>query len=270
VTVVVVGRGKVGKALHRAGRAAGLGVVLTSHRVRPVSTRRALREAELIVLAVPDDAIAETAASIAEVAGARSIVVHCAGARSTDVLGACSARGLSVGVMHPLISFASARTSPSLRGATFVIAGDRAAVRRARAFCRALGGTPVTAAIHGARYHAAAALVANGATALASVGVDILAGLGLDRPTAARAIGSLLSSVAANVARVGVPEALTGPIVRGDADTVARHRQALDGCLDGRARDAYDALAPIILDCALAAGLDPRRASTVRRALRRD
>jgi predicted short-subunit dehydrogenase-like oxidoreductase (DUF2520 family) len=74
-----------------------------------------------------------------------------------------------------------------------------------------------------------------------------------------------LRTVGENVARVGTPAALTGPIVRGDAATVRAHRDALDA-VDPDARAAYDALAPHVLACALAAGLDRARADEVERA----
>ena len=122
--------------------------------------------------------------------------------------------------------------------------------------------------MHGPTYHAAAALSANGAAALASVAVRGMTSIGL-RPTAARrAIGALLRTVGENVERVGVPDALTGPVFRGDDATVHRHRVALQRA-DPLARAAYDAVAPAVLDCARRAGLPEERVRAVQRALRR-
>src|SRR6185503_13839633 len=74
------------------------------------------------------------------------------------------------------------------------------------------------------RYHAAAALVSNHAVGLVDAGVELLTSVGLERATAVRA---LAASTAANLERVGLPEALTGPIARGDVAVIARHILAL-------------------------------------------
>ncbi|NNE18331.1 MAG: DUF2520 domain-containing protein, partial [Myxococcales bacterium] len=89
-----------------------------------------------------------------------------------------------------------------------------------------------------------------------------------ERRSAERAIGGLLQSVAENVQSLGVPGALTGPIARGEAEVVANHRAALRG-LSPDARSAYDALVPIIVRCARAAGLAQAKASRILRATKR-
>ena len=106
-----------------------------------------------------------------------------------------------------------------------------------------------------------------GGAALAASGVDILVRLGLDRASAQQGVAGLLRTVAANVERVGVPEALTGPIMRGDAVTVLAHRAALRD-LGGTGLATYDAIALAILATAVEAGLSPEAAAEVRRALR--
>jgi len=98
-----------------------------------------------------------------------------------------------------------------------------AARRRHRA-----GGAPlVLEAEQLPRYHAAAALVSNHAVALVDAGVELLTSIGLPRAQATTALAALLASTAANILRVGLPEALTGPIARGDVAVVARHVLAL-------------------------------------------
>jgi predicted short-subunit dehydrogenase-like oxidoreductase (DUF2520 family) len=72
-------------------------------------------------------------------------------------------------------------------------------------------------------YHAAAGLVANGAAALAAVGAQLLERAGVPRKDAPKMLGPLLRSVADNVETLGFPEALTGPVRRGDATGVAKH-----------------------------------------------
>lgn len=262
--VLVVGRGRVGKGLARALRPSDLRVGTTSGR-RPRAA--SVRGADAVVLAVPDGAIADTARRIAPWVDDRTAVLHCAGARGPGELDACRRAGAEVGAMHPMVSFPSPGRSPSLRGTSFVIAGTAGAVRAARRIARAAGARPVVAPVHGPAYHAAAALVANGGAALATVGVGLLERLGMTREDAQRTAGTLLRTVADNVEHIGVPAALTGPIMRGDADTVERHREALRG-VDRRALDAYDRVAPIVLRVARAAGLSPARVRRVRGKMR--
>ncbi len=260
--VAVVGRGRVGKTLARSLARSGIEARLVAGRAPGA---RAVGAADTIVLAVPDAVIRTVAAKIAPALRPGSVVLHVAGARTEDELAACAERGAAVGVAHPLASFASAARPPRLDGATLVVSGDARAVAAARAIARALGMRVVARTVHGPAYHAGAALVANGAAALADVGVSLLERLGLDRPEAARAVAGLLSTVAQNVKHVGVPEALTGPIRRGDDSTVEAHRRALEA--HPRTLSAYDAVSRVILESALAAGLSPARARAVRRAL---
>ena len=252
--LVIVGRGRVGRGLTRALRDAGLQVTLRS----TAAVARARIEADAVLLAVPDDAIASVAAVVSERTSAP--LLHCAGARGVEAFGDLQRPGL--GGLHPLASFAATESSPTLRGASFAIVGDRPARRAAKEIVRRLGGRALQD-VHGARYHAAAALVANGAAALATVGVDVLGTLGVKRPAAQHAMGALLRTVAENVERVGVPQALSGPIVRGDDATVRAHRAALLR----PAREAYDQVAPTILAIAIRAGLPSARARAIRAAL---
>lgn len=261
MNVLVIGRGRVGNALKRSLKSSELHTVTTAgRRFKPSS----VRAAEAVVLAVPDDSIEAVARSIAPHLSPRATVLHCAGARGTDVLRTCEAHGAEVGVMHPLVSFASTRISPSLRSTTFTVNGSPRAIAVTRRIASACGARVVVAPTRDAGYHAAAALAANGAAALAFVSVNVLESLGFDKRAAERAIGGLLQSVGENVQSLGVPTALTGPIVRGEAKAVATHRKALRR-VSRDALSAYDALVPIIVRCARAAGLTRVDASNILR-----
>lgn len=258
--VLIVGTGRLGSALAQALRRAGVHVSVWRGR-GPWPSRRT--RIDVALLAVADPFIEGVAAKLAPRLDAHCVVLHASGARSIEALHPLAPR--SRGVMHPLVSFAS-RRAPSLASCTVVIAGDPGAVRAARSLARVLRLSVIAQSIHGPRYHAAAALVANGAAALASSAVGSLEAQGVPRRAAERAIAGLLRSVADNVAALGLPAALTGPIVRGDAATVAAHREAVDA----RTLRAYDALAPLILDVARAAGLSPTAARRIRAVLTRD
>jgi predicted short-subunit dehydrogenase-like oxidoreductase (DUF2520 family) len=265
MNVLIIGRGRVGNGLKRALQASEtLEVSAAGRRCKPASVAMA----DAVLLAVSDESIPNLARTIAPHLKRGATVLHCAGARGTDELEACRASGAAVGVMHPLVSFASKQRSPSLCGTTFTVNGSPRAITTSRRIARACGARVVLAETEGAGYHAAAALAANGAAALAFVSVGLLERIGFQRRSAERAIGGLLQSVGENVQSLGVPGALTGPIVRGEAEVVANHRAALRSFgPDGLS--AYDALVPIIVRCARAAGLAQAKASRILRATKR-
>lgn len=271
-TVVVIGRGRAGRALASAlrsprspgDRAPGtrFAVSLSAGR-RP--SRAAIARSSVVVIAVPDPAIEATAQRIADWLAPGTIVLHLAGSRGTDVLSRCARSGAEIGVMHPLVAMPA--RGARLAGSTFVIDGTRPAIAGATRIARQVGARALVARVHGPAYHAAAAMLANGATALAAASTRVLVELGVEERDARVALGALLSSTGANVSAQGATEALTGPIVRGDAGTIARHRDAI-AALDREALAAYDAIAPVILGVARDAGLDATRARAISAALR--
>ncbi len=227
--IFIFGAGKVGAGLARALRAAGDQVTLRPHR-KGLPTRRI--EADLIILAVRDRdlaGVAEALTSRGLVGHRRVAVVHCAGALGPEALAAARGPRVAVAQMHPMISFASKDRTPDLARGQLHVDGDAAAVRAARALGKRLGMTPRTIpGLDRVAYHAAAGLVANGAAALAAGGVELLGKAGVDAATAAAMLGPLLRSVADNVERLGLPEALTGPVRRGDAVGIGKHLDTLE------------------------------------------
>ncbi len=221
--IFVLGRGKVGVALARAARALGAEVTLRAARA---GLPRKPIDVDLLILAVRDRDLTPLAEALAEghLVTKKTACVHVAGALGPAPLASLRAVSAGVAQMHPMISFASREKPPRLERGNVHIQGDRVAAARARTFARALGMTPRTfASLDTIAYHAAAGLVANGAAALAAVGVEVLARAGIPRETAPLLLGPLLRSVADNVEVLGFPEALTGPVRRGDPSAVRRH-----------------------------------------------
>jgi predicted short-subunit dehydrogenase-like oxidoreductase (DUF2520 family) len=223
----VFGAGKVGAGLTRALRAVGWKVALRPQR-RGLPRRI---DADLVVLAIRDRDL--TACAEALTAGAVLVrrpvaVVHCAGALGPEPLAVLRAPGVTVAQMHPMISFASPRRTPSLVRGQLHVDGDAPAMAAARRLGRALGMTPRTVeGLDRVAYHAAAGLVANGAAALAAGGLELLETAGVARPEAVAMVGPLLRSVADNIEALGLPDALTGPVRRGEAAAVGRHLETL-------------------------------------------
>lgn len=222
IAVWIYGAGKVGRALAKALRQHGGRTTLRA-------ARRGLPrviDADVVVLAVRDSALQTVAEAMAKERRVprHAVVVHVAGALDATALRALRGACAGVAQMHPMLSFASARFSPSLAGGSIHVQGDRTAVLRVRRLARLLRMKPRTiGGLDTTLYHAAAGLVANGAAALAAVGAELLAKAGVPRALAAAMLGPLLRSVADNVQALGLPKALTGPVRRGDFAGVRSH-----------------------------------------------
>jgi predicted short-subunit dehydrogenase-like oxidoreductase (DUF2520 family) len=224
LTVSVIGAGKLGTALARALRGNGVKVTLRAARK---GLPRAI-DADIVVLAVRDRDLRPLAERMVGVVSPRAVVVHVAGALGAEALAPLRGACAGIAQMHPMISFASTRTTPSLARGNVLLQGDAAAVTRARRLARLLGMTPRhVPGLDAVAYHAAAGLVANGAAALAAVGAELLVQAGVARDVAPKMLGPLLRSVGDNVEALGFPEALTGPVRRGDAAGVEKHLKTL-------------------------------------------
>lgn len=228
-SIFIYGAGKVGRGLARALRAKGSRVTLRPQRE---GLPDAPIEAAVIIVAVRDRDVAPCAEALVErglVGHRRTAIVHCAGALGPEALAAARGPKVAVAQMHPMISFASTTFTPSLDRGQLHVDGDAAAVRAARAIGRLLGMKPRTIpGLERVAYHAAAGLVANGAAALAAGGVELLEEAGVPREVGVAMLGPLLRSVAENVEHLGLPDALTGPVRRGDVAGLAKHLATLE------------------------------------------
>jgi predicted short-subunit dehydrogenase-like oxidoreductase (DUF2520 family) len=230
LAVFVQGAGKVGTALARALRAAGVKVTLRAARK---GLPRSIA-ADVVVVAVRDRDMRPLAESMraAGIVPRTAVVLHVAGALDAEALAPLRDVCAGVAQMHPMIAFASAGRAPSLHGGHVRVQGDAAAVARARALAKTLGMVPrELPGLDTIAYHAAAGLVANGAAALAALGAELLVRGGVPREVAPAMLGPLLRSVADNVASLGFPEALTGPVRRGDVASLQKHLATLRATL---------------------------------------
>lgn len=209
--------GKVGGALVRELPKAGV-------KLRPPA------EADLVLLAVPDRAVAEVARSLPQRPG--QLVAHLAGALGLDALAPARRRGS----LHPLRAFTGGE---DFRGAAAGVAGSDTAARAQLAdLARRLGMTPLAVRGKRALYHAAAVLAAGAQVALFNEAVSAFRrATGASEAAARRALLPLA---------LGALErgAVTGPAVRGDQATIAAHRKALPK----RQRALYDLLTRSMLE----------------------
>ncbi|QKJ18382.1 DUF2520 domain-containing protein [Microbacterium hominis] len=228
--VLVVGTGRMGAAL--AARLTDAGV-----RVRSTSQRGATGlDAAIVLLAVPDAAIPRAAAAVAP----GRFVGHLSGATTLAPLAPHAAFSI-----HPLMTVTGADTS--FAGVPAAIAGsddDALAVAQALADALGLRGVEVADADRAA-YHAAATIASNFLLALEDTAEQLAATAGVDRD----ALLPLVRATVGNWAAHGAGAALTGPIARGDVDTVRRQRDAIAARLPGRLA-LFDAMVDATRDLA--------------------
>jgi predicted short-subunit dehydrogenase-like oxidoreductase (DUF2520 family) len=186
-----------------------------------------LDEVELVVLAVPDDALAGLAGRLHLYSG--QAMVHTSGALGAEVLEPAMAAGTQVGAFHPLVAFADVELAvAALRGATVAIEGDDQLAELLARMADAIGATPVRLAPGTkAAYHAAAVLAAGGFVALLDAIAELGAVAGLDEAGSLAIYGRLVEQTLANARALGISRALTGPMTRGDTGTLERHLATL-------------------------------------------
>jgi predicted short-subunit dehydrogenase-like oxidoreductase (DUF2520 family) len=253
----IVGAGAVGTALAVALDRAGWPIHAVASRSRERRDRfrglvpgvRAfadatplVEEVELIVLAVPDDAIASVAGGLHMYSG--QAMIHTSGLLGAEALASAMAAGTQVGSFHPLVAFADLeRAVAALHGATIAIEGDDQLLALLARMAEAVGGTPVRlAAGSKPAYHAAAVLAAGGFDALLDAIAELGRVAGLDEAGSLAIYGSLIEQTLGNARALGIAAALTGPMIRGDRGTVVRHLAALGANAPG-AIPVYLALA---------------------------
>ena len=187
---------------------------------------------DVVIIAVRDTRIQEIAQRLLDEQRLRraQVVLHTAGSRpAAEVLSALRPHVAGVGTLHPLIAVTDAPgVMESLAGAAFGIEGDDEAVRRARRLVRLIGGRVLTLRPETmALYHAGAVTASNYVVALADVARSLLVAAGIPEEEAMPALLSLMSSAVRNLVELGLPSALTGPVARGDVESVEKHLESL-------------------------------------------
>ncbi len=185
-----------------------------------------------VFLTVPDDVLPEIAVALAGHGDAPTgcCAFHCSGALSADVLAPLHARGYRVGSIHPLQSLAHPVSGADrLPGSGFAVSGEHEATALARRMVATLGGVPLEIPVsRRPLYHAAAVTASNYVTALVAMAGRLLVQAGVAEDEALRALLPLARGTLENIGEMGVLPSLTGPIQRGDVETVRLHLRALE------------------------------------------
>lgn len=278
LAVGVIGTGRVGAvlaaALERVGHHVGaVSAVSDASRARAaallpdaevMAPTAVAQKSELLLLTVPDDALPGLVAGLvaADAVPPGQLMVHTSGRYGVRVLDAATRLGALPLALHPAMTFTGRREDIArLVGCSFGVTAPAPLHPIAEALVVEMGGEPQWVdEDHRALYHAALANGANHLTTLVAESMDLLRRCGVEDP--AKMLGPLLGAALDNVLRSG-DAALTGPVARGDAGTVAAHIAELRQ-VSPQALGAYVAMARLTADRALAAGmLRPEAAETL-------
>ncbi len=212
--------------------------------------------ADLILLTVPDDALAALVSGLAQIGAPLRgrLLAHASGRYGTAVLDPATSRGALPLALHPVMTFTGRPEDiDRLGGVCFGVTAPQALGPVAEALVIEMGGEPVVIEERDRDlYHAALVNASNHLTTLITESAEMLSGAGVPNP--ARMLGPLASAALDNALRLGIA-GLTGPVARGDAGTVSRHIEVLRKQSAPAAVGAYVAMARLTADRAIAAGM---------------
>jgi predicted short-subunit dehydrogenase-like oxidoreductase (DUF2520 family) len=250
-TVAIIGAGRAGSAIGFLLKRNGYAVTAVTSRtlssaeqaqlfigsgVATTDVVKASSTADIVVITTPDGAIRSVCDTIAHGNGFKpgSLVVHTSGGYSLDLLDAARQAGAYRAVIHPLQSVPNRELGVrNIPGSYFRIEADPEAREAAAALVQALGGRELRMPKWSpdksspALYHAGAVAVSNYFVALIDYGLTFYETLGADKQEALKAVLPLIRATLRNIESVGIPAALTGPIARGDVETVRDHIVAM-------------------------------------------
>ena len=272
--VFIIGPGHVGRGLFRAFRASEVKVV-GLHGKRPsgvASSSGALPEemsgANVVMVCVRDPQIDEALEEV--MAAAKSglvergtVILHTSAIAEPEGLRALSDAGFPGGTFHPLVPFSDPEVAAELlRKGWIGIDGENAARSASRRLAGHLGARTLDIP-PGKKpaYHAAAVISSNFPVVLASIAGRLLHDIGVPDGSAYQAVESLMTGALTNMKQTLPDDALTGPVMRGDAETVAKHLRAIQG--RGAASEAYRALSAAAVEIAERRGIDPIKLAAV-------
>jgi len=246
-TIAIIGCGTVGTAMGKLLARAGYPITGVATRSLDTAGRAAKmigaerfsdcpwdvsRGALVVFVTTPDDAIESTCKAVVEHQGfdKHAVVIHCSGALSSAVLSSARRCEARVASLHPLQSFASVDQAEKLVPGSFcAIEGDKTALPVARQLVQDVGGvlmeiTPEAKPL----YHAAAVAASNYLVTLMDLALKLDRGAGIPSDGSFRALLPLIKGTLNNIGAKGIPAALTGPVARGDVDTVTAHLRAIE------------------------------------------
>jgi predicted short-subunit dehydrogenase-like oxidoreductase (DUF2520 family) len=234
----------------------------------PVSLGDLIPRASHVLIAVSDNAIEPVARELARERGSIRVALHTCGSYGPELLEPLNRIGVSCGSIHPLQTITDGtRGAIAVRGCAFAISGDDEAAAWAKEIAQVFGGEILHIRPDARHlYHASAVMASNYLAAILDTAQELMGLAGISEAAALRALAPLARTSLENALTEGPVKALTGPVVRGDASTIAAHTLALERS-DDSARQLYRAAGLRALRMARERGLPEHALLAVQRAL---
>ncbi len=193
----------------------------------------ASRQAEIVIISTPDSAIEATCQTLADSGGfcTGQLVLHLSGVLTSDALNAARAAGADTLSLHPAQTMVEPiQGAALLKTAWFCLEGNDSAVARGRDITNEISGnTIVIDKDKKALYHAALSFSSNYLTTLEAIAIEMLTETGISRQNALALLMPLIQGSVDTLANCSLPDALTGPMSRGDVRTIEKHLHAMKG-----------------------------------------
>lgn len=242
--IIIIGAGRVGTALAVALKNSG-------YKIHTVVSRRfdsakklakrvdcknytedpvmACKNGEILFITTPDDVIEKVCKKISSYLKPNALVIHTSGALSSGILKSAKKRGASVLSMHPCQSFGDTESAfKTIPGSYFCLEGDKEAIEVGKRIVLDIGCHPfVISSDEKPLYHIACCILSNYLFTTANAGIKILESLNIKHEEALKISIPLIKGTVHNIEKIGIPDGLTGPIERGDIETIRRHIQVL-------------------------------------------
>ncbi|MBW2642383.1 MAG: DUF2520 domain-containing protein [Deltaproteobacteria bacterium] len=268
---VIVGCGKVGTAMGRNFINAGYRLIGLSCNTQESAQKAAnilstdnftkasweiTKGVNIVFITTPDGVISNACNEIAQKNGFdnNTVIFHCSGALPSTILFSAKACGASIGSMHPLQSFAVGCSDATFKNVIVTIEGEKDAVNAAKQITEDLGSTCLTIKTEAKTlYHASAVVASNYLVTLQDFALKLIKKAGISGDDAFKVLSPLIKGTLSNIKNVGTIKALTGPIARGDIETITKHLDEI-GEKTPNLLLLYKILAQYTVDIALAGG----------------
>lgn len=244
--VSIIGAGRLGTALGAALSKKGFRLKALSCRTlrsaeesrkvigegkASVDNIQTARAGDIVFLCLPDEEISKVVKKLdgANIRWAEKYVFHCSGLLPSKILDPLKTKGASTASLHPIQSFADKRTPPEhFENIYFGVEGGKKALIKSRKIITELGGRSfIIKAENKALYHMACSIASNFLVVLLEMASSLLHQVGLQEEKAFQILLPLAEGTLHNVKEFDIQSSLTGPVMRGDRESIERHLEAL-------------------------------------------
>ena len=191
--------------------------------------KEAIRKAEIAALTVPDDSIKQVVKELRSLDLSQKFIFHCSGILSSELLKPLKESGAEIASIHPIQSFPiKSRNSTLFNNIYFSVEGDKKALQKANEIIIKLGGhsfliDPKEKPL----YHTACTVASNYLVVLLGLAENLLGEAGVKKEIQDKMLLPLVQGTLNNISKKSIPESLTGPITRGDIETLKTHLHCL-------------------------------------------